>query len=49
MRLRVVLDQGAYPKIGYPATGYVAIVRALFPAAADAVAAGVGGLPAPGL
>jgi aerobic carbon-monoxide dehydrogenase large subunit len=33
VRLRVVLDQGAYPKIGYPATGYVAIVRALFPAA----------------
>ena len=33
VRLRLVLDQGAYPKIGYPATGYVAIVRALFPAA----------------
>jgi aerobic carbon-monoxide dehydrogenase large subunit len=33
VRLRLVLDQGAYPKIGYPATGYVSIVRALFPAA----------------
>jgi carbon-monoxide dehydrogenase large subunit len=33
VRLRLVLDQGAYPKVGYPATGYVSIVRALFPAA----------------
>jgi len=33
VRLRLVMDQGAYPKVGYPATGYVSIVRALFPAA----------------
>jgi carbon-monoxide dehydrogenase large subunit len=33
VRLRLVLDQGAYPRIGYPATGYTSIVRALFPAA----------------
>jgi carbon-monoxide dehydrogenase large subunit len=33
VRLRVVLDQGAYPKVGFPTTGYVSIVRALFPAA----------------
>ena len=33
VRLRMVLDQGAYPQLGFPATGYTSIVRALFPAA----------------
>jgi carbon-monoxide dehydrogenase large subunit len=33
LRVRMVMDQGAYPKVGYPATGYVSIVRALLPAA----------------
>ena len=33
LRLRMVLDQGAYPQLGYPATGYTSLVRALFPAA----------------
>jgi carbon-monoxide dehydrogenase large subunit len=33
LRVRMVLDQGAYPQVGFPATGYTSIVRALFPAA----------------
>jgi carbon-monoxide dehydrogenase large subunit len=33
LRVRMVMDQGAYPKVGYPATGYLSIVRALLPAA----------------
>jgi carbon-monoxide dehydrogenase large subunit len=33
VRLRLVLDQGAYPQVGFPATGYTSIIRALFPAA----------------
>jgi len=33
VRLRLVLDQGAYPQVGYPATGYTSIIRALFPGA----------------
>ena len=32
----MVLDQGAYPQLGFPATGYLNIVRALFPAARTA-------------
>ncbi len=33
LRVRMVLDQGAYPQVGFPATGYTSIVRALLPAA----------------
>jgi carbon-monoxide dehydrogenase large subunit len=33
VRLRVVLDQGAYPQLGFPVSGYTSIIRALFPAA----------------
>nr|WP_249420243.1 molybdopterin cofactor-binding domain-containing protein [Rhabdothermincola salaria] len=33
LRVRMVLDQGAYPQVGFPTTGYTSIVRALLPAA----------------
>jgi carbon-monoxide dehydrogenase large subunit len=33
LRVHLVLDQGAYPQLGFPATGYTSIIRALLPAA----------------
>ena len=33
IRMRMVMDTGAYPQLGFPASGYTNVVRSLFPAA----------------
>ena len=33
VRVRMVMDTGAYPQLGFPASGYTNVVRSLFPAA----------------
>src|SRR5262249_44553548 len=33
VKVRMVMDQGAYPQVGFPVSGYPSVVRALMPAA----------------
>jgi carbon-monoxide dehydrogenase large subunit len=33
LKVRMVMDQGAYPQVGFPVSGYPSVVRALMPAA----------------
>lgn len=33
VRVRMVMDTGAYPQLGFPASGYTNVIRSLFPAA----------------
>jgi aerobic carbon-monoxide dehydrogenase large subunit len=33
LKVRMVMDQGAYPQLGFPVSGYPSVVRALMPAA----------------